>query len=98
MARPELVERLHAITVGIVQPPKRPVMQRVDDGDVVISRELCKEILKALTHAGGFASFITRRVHDNTVGEYASSVRDDVEQAMRRLRQAAIAQDEGRSA
>ena len=98
MARPEVVERLHAITVGIVQPPKRPVMQRVDHGDVVISPELCKEVLKALSHAGGFASYVTRRVHDNSVGDYAASVRDDAEQAMRRLRQAAIAQDGGLSA
>ena len=98
MARPEAVERLRRITIGVVQPPKRAVMRRVDDGDVVISRELAREILTALDSASRFGAHIPHVVRRNDVTEWADSVRTDSRTAAERLRRAAMAQDEGRSA
>lgn len=79
---PERVRELRAITIPVMAP-RTP--------DVVISRELAKEICRALEHAAGFGAYVPRAVRSNTVAEYADSIRTESTQALTRFKRAAMA-------
>ena len=95
----ELRARTDAVMLrhGTPTLPTTPVVSLLDesaeDDGVVISRELAKEILTALHNAAGFAAFVSRRIADNGVADYAGSVRRDSIQAEMRFRRVCLAQE-----
>lgn len=80
------IDYLRSVTLSVTRP---------SEGDVVISRELAREVLTALDNAAGFGAFIPRRIANNAVAEYAGSVKSDCEDAAQRLRRAANLQGAG---
>jgi len=88
VTKAERIDYLRTVTLAVVRPEAPPVLD-----EITISRELCKEILVALDHAAGFGAFIPRRIQNESVAEYAGSMRFDALNAAMRLRRAALSQE-----
>jgi hypothetical protein len=87
----QLRERITEIVIPVVQSKPTP---RADETDIVISRELAKEILEALDGATRFGAHVGAIVQRSDVSEWGDSVRTGAREAACRLRRAAMAQED----
>jgi len=86
------IEGLREIIVPIMAP-RASRTTVIDEGDVVISRELAKEILTALDGATRFGAHVGAIVQRSDVSEWGDSVRTDSREAAQSLRRVAMAQE-----
>ena len=85
------IEGLREIMIPIVTPRETRTTV-IDAGDVVISRELAKEILSALDNATRFGTHIGNIVQRSDVAEWGDSVRTETREASQTLRRVAMMQ------
>jgi len=93
MDQRQTVERLRKIIVPIVAAPRASRTTVLDEGDVVIPRELAKEILTALDGATRFGAHVGAIVQRADVAEWGDSVRTESREAAQSLRRVAMAQE-----
>jgi len=86
------IEGLREIMIPIVAAPRRTRTTVLDAGDVVIARELVKEILTALDNATRFGSHVGNIVQRSDVAEWGDSVRTETREASQTLRRVAMMQ------
>jgi len=87
------IHDLREIIVPIVAAPRASRTTVLDEGDVVISRELAKEILTALDDATRFGQHVGAIVQRSDVSEWGDSVRTESREAAQSLRRVAMAQE-----